>query len=65
MPESIRPIKQYLISFFALFVTLISFIYFSLQIIFISILWVFSSLFTHVNHKLPGHNPLTAYKQKP
>ena len=65
MLESIRPVKQYLISFFALFITLVSFIYFSLQIIFISILCFFSNFFTHSNNKLAAHNPLTTYKQKP
>ncbi len=58
MEESISSLRQYLFSFFAMLITLLSFVLLSLQITFISILWFFSSFINHLleNIKLTKHH---------
>ena len=55
MENIIYSTKYYIYSFFAMFVTLLSFVLLSLQIAFISILWVFSYFIHHLNHKFTDH----------
>lgn len=57
MEKTMHFSQHYLYSFFAMFVTLLSFILLSLQITFISILWGFNRFISHVNHKFTGQEP--------
>ena len=47
--------QYYFYSFFAMFITVLSFILLSLQITFISILWGFKHFVNHINHKFIDH----------
>jgi len=48
----LEKIGQFIISFFAMIITLLSFALLSLQILFISIVWMFTSFLSHLNYKL-------------
>jgi hypothetical protein len=54
MANKIGKIGQFIISFFAMIVTLLSFILLSLQIIFISIIWMFTRFLNNLSCKLSG-----------
>ena len=47
----IQKISYFIISFFAMFITLLSFVLLSLQILFVSIIWMIISFLNHVNYK--------------
>lgn len=50
--KMIEKIGQYFISFFAMTITLISFLLLSLQILFISIIWMITSFLSRLSYKL-------------
>lgn len=52
MVNKIGKIGQFIISFFAMIITLLSFALLSLQIVFISIIWMFTSFLSRLNCKL-------------
>ncbi len=52
MAQSIGKISYFIISFFTMLITLVSFTLLSLQILLISLLWMFSRFVSHINYKL-------------
>ncbi|WP_198266580.1 hypothetical protein [sulfur-oxidizing endosymbiont of Gigantopelta aegis] len=52
MANEIKKTGQFIFSFFAMLVTLLSFALLSLKILFISIIWMFSRFFSHLSYKL-------------
>lgn len=55
MRIKIELISQFFISFFAMLITLISFTLLSLQILFVSLVWMISGFFNHLNYKLNNY----------
>jgi len=55
MKIEIEKMSQFFISFFAMIITLLSFVLLSLQILFISLIWMLIGFLNHLNYKLSNY----------